>query len=62
MTPGVEFVSAQIIKFPVGPDRRVRSSEKTVMEKVPKPATAALDTCWYHDEAIRESRSSPVRD
>ena len=62
MTPGVEFGSAEIIPFPVRSGRRKAETGKVAGDTVAQLAAAALDTCWYHDEAVRDTSPPPVRD
>ena len=53
MTTDVERVSATIYHFPVNTPHRRTGSDKKPTEN---PASdIAVDTCWYHEEAVHES-------
>ena len=62
MPPGIELASAQIIPFPIRSGRRKHEAGKVATEKINPVAAAALDTCWYHDEAVRETTPPVARD
>ncbi|MFN7024930.1 MAG: DUF2735 domain-containing protein [Pseudorhizobium sp.] len=58
MTPDVERVSATIYQFPL---KRINSRERRTTD--PKDyCTAALESCWYHDEAVRQEQKPPRHD
>ncbi len=58
MTPDVERVSAKIYQFPL---KRVKMRE-TRQADPNKYCTAALESCWYHDEAVRQEQKAPRHD
>ncbi|MET3585461.1 hypothetical protein ABID21_001570 [Pseudorhizobium tarimense] len=58
MTPDVERVSAKIYQFPIK-----RMSLRSAETQPPADyCAAALDSCWYHDEAVRQERTPPRHD
>ncbi len=61
MTPNVERVSATIYQFPVN---RVRSrpAASTAEDEMTRLADLAFDSCWSHDEAVREAESKRLSD
>lgn len=58
MTPDVERVSAKIYQFPIK-RMKLRLAEKQAEVDY---CAAALDNCWYHDEAVRQDRKPPRND
>ncbi|MGR9077654.1 glutamine synthetase translation inhibitor GstI [Rhizobium leguminosarum] len=57
MPTGFHRESATIYQFPVKAIRNVNRFERArLMEReAADVCDAALDSCWYHDEAVRES-------
>lgn len=57
MPTGFHRDSATIYKFPVKAIRNANRFERArLMEReAAEVCDAALDSCWYHDEAVRES-------
>lgn len=55
MNPIVERVSAKIYQFPI---KRVGSRPSQLVD-TRDYCSAALDTCWYHDEAVRQDPKPP---
>nr|CAD6430442.1 hypothetical protein REQ54_03451 [Rhizobium sp. Q54] len=61
MTPNVERVSATIYQLPlnrVGP----RPAASKAADEMTRFADLAFDSCWYHDEAVREADSKRLKD
>jgi hypothetical protein len=58
MTPEVERVSAKIYSFPVRPRLRL----EVPAEPVHGYCAHALDSCWYHDDAVRQEPKPPRGD
>lgn len=53
MTTNVERVSATIYQFPINAPHQRAGDNKKPTEN---PASdIAVDTCWYHEDAVRES-------
>ncbi|MBW8786889.1 MULTISPECIES: glutamine synthetase translation inhibitor GstI [Rhizobium] len=57
MPTGFHRDSATIYQFPVKAIRNANRFERArLMEReAAEVCDAALDSCWYHDEAVRES-------
>ncbi|MBY5364864.1 glutamine synthetase translation inhibitor GstI [Rhizobium brockwellii] len=57
MPTGFHRESATIYQFPVKAIRNANRFERArLMEReAAEVCDAALDSCWYHDEAVRES-------
>ena len=57
MPTGFHRESATIYQFPVKPPRAASLFERAkLMEREAADiCDAALDSCWYHDEAVRET-------
>ncbi|CAN7498399.1 glutamine synthetase translation inhibitor GstI [Rhizobium leguminosarum] len=57
MPTGFHRESAKIYQFPVKAIRNANRFERArLMEReAAEVCDAALDSCWYHDEAVRES-------
>ncbi|MBB4235642.1 glutamine synthetase translation inhibitor GstI [Rhizobium esperanzae] len=55
MPTGFHRESATIYQFPVTPTRGANRFERArLMEReAAEVCDAALDSCWYHDEAVR---------
>ncbi|MFB9947756.1 DUF2735 domain-containing protein [Rhizobium puerariae] len=58
MATNIHRKTAQIIQFPVLPRRRPGTG-KAVPAGNHEVAVTVVDTCWYHDEAVREGDSRP---
>jgi Protein of unknown function (DUF2735). len=61
MTPNVERVSATIYQFPLN-RVRPRPAAPTAADETAGLADLAFDSCWYHDEAVREAESKRLSD
>ncbi|AHG46379.1 glutamine synthetase [Rhizobium leguminosarum bv. trifolii CB782] len=56
MPTGFHRESATIYQFPVKPTRAANRFERArLMEREAAEVCDALDSCWYHDEAVRDS-------
>ncbi|MGZ2455271.1 glutamine synthetase translation inhibitor GstI [Rhizobium sp. IY2] len=56
MPTGFHRESATIYQFPVKSMRATNRFERArLMEREAADVCDALDSCWYHDEAVRES-------
>ncbi|ACE92210.1 glutamine synthetase translation inhibitor [Rhizobium phaseoli] len=57
MPTGFHRESATIYQFPVKPTRAASRFERTrrMEREAADVCDAALDSCWYHDEAVRDS-------
>ncbi|QIO50696.1 DUF2735 domain-containing protein [Rhizobium leguminosarum bv. trifolii] len=57
MPTGFHRESATIYQFPVKAIRNANRFERARMmeREAAEVCDAALDSCWYHDEAVRES-------
>lgn len=58
MTPSTERVSAKIYPFPLT-TVRARSPQKAALPDAGERSDLVYDSCWYHDEAIREAEKPP---
>lgn len=57
MTPSTERVSAKIYQFPV---KTVRSAmPQTSPTDSARFSDLAYDSCWYHEEAVRDAEKRP---
>jgi len=56
-------ITAKIYQFPLQPRlaaaQRLRNAE-VIAEAMPQHVCNALDNCWYHDEAVRDSAGSAI--
>ena len=57
MTIDMHRETAKILQFPLRP--RLRLENGTTMAGVYDRAVAVIDTCWYHDEAVRDASRKP---
>ena len=60
MTIDVHRETATIIRFPLGPRRRLENGT-TLPGSTHNVALTVIDSCWYHDEAVREPAPKPDR-
>jgi hypothetical protein len=59
MTIDMHRETAKILQFPLRP--RLRLENGTTMPGGYERSLAVIDTCWYHDEAVRDATPKPER-
>jgi hypothetical protein len=57
---GIHRETAKIYQFPVNPRRRLDNGLTTPLG-VGDIVFSVVDTCWYHDEAVREEEREPEK-
>jgi hypothetical protein len=57
---GIHRETAKIYQFPLSPRRRLDDG-LTVPAKGADIVLSVVDTCWYHDEAIRDDENPKGR-
>ena len=55
---GIHRETAKIYQFPLMPKRRADSGPPGPAAP-PTSALKIVDTCWYHDEAIKDEAAKP---
>jgi hypothetical protein len=57
---GIHRDTATIYQFPIRPRRRLDNGLTTPLAST-EVTLSVVDTCWYHDEAIRDEERVPER-
>ena len=59
MTMDMHRETAKILQFPLRPRLRLENGTTTLGGY--ERAVVVVDTCWYHDEAVRDTAAKPER-
>lgn len=61
MAMNVQRESAKIYQFPLQPRRRPEDPRSAPKAAFDLAGVSVVDSCWYHDEAVRSETATPER-
>ncbi|MBP1846382.1 hypothetical protein J2046_004657 [Rhizobium petrolearium] len=57
MKTNIHRETAKIYQFPIRPRQRPGNGRTAPGDEIHEVAANVLDTCWYHDEAVRDDET-----